>query len=147
MCIEIRKTCKCGSKTAQFHMRDNIMSQEVLTELYCPDCSAEVELNPESMLMDNGWVIEYDMDLAKFLAVSKLMLDPDLVRPGFVFDGGYACWQEMYPGEQQDMLEERKEILALQKKDTVRYLKKISTWNIARIERLKSDGWRKAQAA
>ena len=128
-------------------MRDNIMSQEVLTELYCPDCSAEIELNPESMLMDNGWVIEYDMDLAKFLAVSKLMLDPDSVRPGFVFDGGYACWQEMYPGEQQDMLEERKEILALQKKDPVRYLKKISTWNIARIERLKSDGWRKAQAA
>ena len=147
MCLEIRKTCKCGSRTAQFHMRDNIMSQEVLTALYCPACSGEVELNPESMLMDNGWVIEYDMELARFLAVSKLMVDPDAVRPGFVFDGGYACWQEMYPGEQQDMLEERKEILALQKEDPTRYLKEISSWNIARIERLKADGWRKAQAA
>jgi len=147
MCLEIRKTCKCGSKTAQFHMRDNIMSQEILTELYCPDCSTEVELNPESMLMDNGWVIEYDMELAKFLAVSKLMVDPDSVRPGFVFDGGYACWQEMYPGEQKDVLEERKEIIALQKEDSTRYLKEISTWNIARIERLKTEGWRKAQAA
>ncbi len=147
MCLEIRKTCKCGSKTAQFHMRDNIMSQEVLTELYCPECSPDVELNPESMLMDNGWVIEYDMDLAKFLAVSKLMVDPDAVRPGFVFDGGYACWQEMYPGEQQDVLEERKEILALQKEDPSRYLQEISSWNISRIERLKTEGWRKAQAA
>jgi hypothetical protein len=98
MCLEIRKTCKYGSRTAQFHLRDNIMSQEVLTELYCPACSGEVELNPKSMPMDNGWIIEYDMELARFLAVSKLMIDPDAVRPGFVFDGGYACWQEMYPG-------------------------------------------------
>ena len=123
------------------------MSQEVLTELYCPNCSAEVELNPESMLMDNGWLIEYDMDLAKFMAVSKLMADPDSVRPGFVFDGGWACWQEMYPGEQQDVMDERKEILALQKEDPSRYLKEISAWNINRIERLKAEGWRKAQAA
>lgn len=147
MCLDIRKTCKCGSKTAQFHMRDNIMSQEVLTELYCPDCSKKVEVNPECMLMDNGWIIEYDMDLAKFLAVSKLMLAPDSVKPGFLFDNGYACWQEMYPGEQQDVQEERKEILALQNEDQTSYLKKISSWNIARIERLKIDGWRKAQVA
>jgi len=147
MCLEVRKTCKCGSKSAQFHLRDNVMSQEVLVEVYCPKCSGEVELNAETMLMDNGWIIEYDMDLAKFLAVSKLMVDPESVRPGFVFDGGYACWQEMYPGEQQDVLEERKEILALQKQDPSRYLKEISSWNIARIERLKADGWRKAMAA
>ncbi|RUM35920.1 MAG: hypothetical protein DSY58_06175 [Desulfobulbus sp.] len=147
MCLEVRKTCNCGSKTAQFHLRDNVMSQEVLVELYCPECSKDVELNPETMLMDNGWIIEYDMELARFLAVSKLMVDPESVRPGFVFDSGYACWQEMYPGEQQDVLEERKEILALQKQDPGRYLKEISSWNIARIERLKADGWRKALAA
>ena len=147
MCLEVRKTCKCGSKTAQFHLRDNIMSQEVLLDLYCPACSKEVALNPETMLMDNGWIIEYDMDLAKFLAVSKLMVDPDIVRPGYIFDSGYACWQEMYPGEQQDVLEQRKEILALQKQDPSRYLKEISSWNIARIQQLKADGWRKAMAA
>jgi hypothetical protein len=147
MCLEIRKTCQCGSRSAQFHMRDNIMSQEVLAGLYCPECSGDVELDPDTMLMDNGWIIEYDMELAKFLAVSKLMVDPETVRPGFVFDGGYACWQEMYPGEQQDVLEERREILALQKEDPARYLKEISSWNIARIQRLKADGWRKAQAA
>ncbi len=147
MCLEVRKTCKCGTKTAQFHMRDNIMGQEVITGLFCPECSADLELNPDTMLADNGWVIEYDMDLAKFMAVSKLMVDRDAVRPGFVFDGGYACWQEMYPGEQLDILDERKDIMALQKEDPARYLKEISSWNISRIKRLKDDGWRKAQAA
>ncbi len=147
MCLEVRKTCKCGSKTAQFHMRDNVMGQEVITELYCPSCSAKVTINPDTMLGDNGWVIEYDMDLAKFMAVSKLLLEPETVRPGFVFDNGYACWQEMYPGEQQDVLEERKDILALQKEEPSRYLQEISSWNINRIKQLKADGWRKAQAA
>ncbi|MFP7754214.1 hypothetical protein ACLG6S_06070 [Thermodesulfobacteriota bacterium B35] len=146
MCIEVRKTCRCGRQTAQFHMRDNIMSQEVIAELYCPECK-KPELDPETMLSDNGWVIEYDMELARFLAVSRLMVDPESVRPGYLFDSGYACWLEMYPGEKEDIMEERKEIMALQKEDPTRYLKEISRWNIARIERLKADGWRKAQAA
>ena len=147
MCLEIRKSCKCGKNNAQFHMRDNVLSQEVITELYCPECSNKTELDPETMLKDNGWVIEYDMDLARFMTVSKLMLDPEEVRPGYLFDSGYACWQEMYPGEKQDILEERAEIMKLQKTDQNRYLQEISSWNIARIERLKANGWRKAQAA
>lgn len=147
MCLEIRKTCKCGKNDAQFHMRDNVLSQEVITELYCPHCKDKTTLNPETMLHDNGWIIEYDMDLARFMTVSKLMVDPDSVRPEYLFDSGYACWQEMYPGEKQDILEERAEIMELQKTDPTRYLQEISRWNIARIERLKADGWRKAQAA
>ncbi|HFQ89598.1 MAG TPA: hypothetical protein ENK27_05920 [Desulfobulbus sp.] len=147
MCLEVRKTCRCGRQTAQFHMRDNVMTAEVIEELYCPECSGPETIDPETMLHDNGWVIKYDMDLARFLAMSKLMVDPESVRPGFIFDSGYACWLEMYPGEKEDILEERKEIMALQKEDPTRYLKEISSWNIARIERLKADGWRKAQAA
>ncbi len=147
MCLEIRKTCRCGSRNAQFHMRDNILSQEVIAELYCPECSGSVTMDPETMINDNGWIIEYDMDLARFLVVSKLMMAPEEVCPEYIFDSGYATWQEMYPGEQQDVLEERQEIMALLKKDPGRYLQEISRWNIARIERLKTDGWRKAQAA
>ena len=147
MCLEVRKTCSCGSQTAQFHMRDNVMSEEVIVELYCPECSDKVPLNPDNMLRDNDWIIEYDMDLAKFLAGSQLRVDPDSVRPGYLFDTGYACWREMYPGEKEDVLEQRKEIMEIQKKDPSRYLREISTWNISRIEQLKADGWRKAQAA
>jgi hypothetical protein len=144
MCLEVRKTCKCGQNNVQFHLRDNILSQEVISELYCPECSNQVTLDPATMLVDNGWVIEYDMDLARFMTVSKLMLDAETIQPGYLFDSGYACWLEMYPGEKQDILDERAEILKLQKNDPRRYLQEISSWNIARIQRLKADGWRKA---
>jgi hypothetical protein len=147
VCKEVKKTCQCGQKTAQFHLRDNILSREVIGTLYCPQCTVEVELNPETMLADNGWIIEYDMELVKFQLTSGLQLDPDVVRPGFIFDSGYACWLEMYPGEKQDIEEERQELLALHKEDPKSYLKKISSWNIARIEKLKEEGWRKAKAA
>ena len=92
MCIDVRKTCACGQHHVQFHLRDNIMSNEVITGLYCPDCSDEAEVNDETMLKDNNWVIEYDMELAQFLAAAKLNIAPDSVTPFFLFDTGYATW-------------------------------------------------------
>ncbi|NPA94414.1 MAG: hypothetical protein GXO58_03190 [Thermodesulfobacteria bacterium] len=147
MCQEIRKTCHCGRKDAQFHLRDNVLSPEVIENLYCPACSAGVDLNPDTMITDNGWIIEYDMDLARFLLSSKLLLDRKQIRPGFLFDTGYACWLEMYPGEKEDILAERAEIMKLQQRDPRQYLQEISRWNIERVERLKEEGWRKARAA
>ncbi|HID97508.1 MAG TPA: hypothetical protein EYP57_04885 [Thermodesulfobacteriaceae bacterium] len=147
MCLEIRKTCSCGSRSVQFHMRDNILSEEVLLDLYCPACSESVTLNPKNMIDDNGWIIEYDMDLARFLMVSKLQVTADMVSPEYLFDSGYATWQEMYPGEHEEIREERNEIITMLKTDPARYLQEISRWNIARVQRLKADGWRKAQAA
>ncbi len=147
MCQEVRKICKCGQSSAQFHLRDNILSPDVISDLYCPHCSNRIEPDPATMVMDNGWIIVYDMDLARFMTMSKLTLDAEQVQPGYIFDMGYACWLEMYPGEKEDILEERAEIMQLQKTNPGRYLKEISRWNIARIERLKADGWRKALAA
>ena len=147
MCQEIRKQCRCGQRIAQFHLRDNVLSAEVIANLYCPDCSAQVKMNPYTMVVDNGWVIEYDMDLARFQLSSKLLLEKEQIQPGYIFDSGYACWLEMYPGEKEDILEERAEIMKLQEQDPRQYLRAISRWNIERIERLKEDGWRKAQAA
>lgn len=147
MCIEVRKTCECGKQNAQFHLRDNIMSQEVLVSLYCPECAEKAEVDEQTMINDNNWIIEYDMELAQFLAASKLQIPPDMVTPGYVFDTGYATWQEMYPGEQKDILEERKGIMELLKTDSTEYLKQINSWNIARVDRLKENGWRKAQSA
>jgi hypothetical protein len=145
MCIDVRKTCECGKQSVQFHLRDNIMSHEVVAALHCPDCAEKAELNDATMIIDNNWIIEYDMELARFLAAAKLQIPPDMVDPAYVFDTGYATWQEMYPGEQKDILEERKGIMELLKTDSTEYLKRINSWNIARVERLKADGWRKAQ--
>ncbi len=147
MCLEVRKQCQCGRENAQFHMRDNILGEEVIAALYCPQCSEQIDFDPECMISDNGWVIEYDMDLARFMTAAKLMIPADRVRPEYLFDSGYACWLEMYPGEKEDILEQRAEIMELQKSDPNRYLREISSWNIARIERLKAEGWRKAQMA
>ena len=99
------------------------------------------------MLRDNGWIIEYDMDLARGMLLQKLQIAPDDVDPEFIFDNGYACWQEMYPGEQNDIKEERERIIQLLQQDRNVYLQAIQAWNIERIERLKASGWRRLQQA
>jgi hypothetical protein len=147
MCIDVRKTCECGTHTVQFHLRDNIMSPQVLSRLFCPSCPGNNAFDNESMLLDNDWTIEYDMDIARTMLEQKLQIDPEDVNPGFIFDKSYACWQEMYPGEQKDIKEDRGKIIELLQQDRNVYLHAMQNWNIERIERLKSAGWRKVQQA
>lgn len=147
MCIDVRKTCECGTHTVQFHLRDNIMPTQVISRLFCPSCPGNSAFDNESMLYDNDWIIEYEMDLARTMLEKKLQIDPEDVVPEFIFDKGYACWQEMYPGEQKDIKEDRKKILELLQQDRNVYLHAMQNWNIERLERLKSVGWRKVQQA
>ena len=95
MCIDVRKTCECGTHTVQFHLRDNIMAPQVLSRLFCPSCQGNSAFDNESMLCDNEWVIEYDMDLARTMLQKKLQIDPEEVVPEFIFDKGYAPYREV----------------------------------------------------
>lgn len=147
MCIEVRKKCHCGQHSVQFHMRDNIMSAEVVAGLSCPSCSPGMTLDRATMLEDNGWIIEYDMDLARMFAITKLAIKTESLSPAFLFDSGYACWREMYPGESEDIAGEREMIIAGKEEDPRGYLTAINSWAINRINRLKKEGWRKAQLA
>jgi hypothetical protein len=147
MCIDVRKTCECRTHTVQFHLRDNIMTPQVIFRLYCPACPDNGPFEEESMLCDNGWTIEYDMDLARGLLEKKLQIDPEDIVPEYIFDKGYACWQEMYPGEQEDIKDDREKIIELLQQDRNVYLHAMQNWNIERIERLRSAGWRKVQQA
>jgi hypothetical protein len=147
MCQEINKECDCGKERVSFHLRDNIMSQEVLDRLFCPACSPTVVFTEERMIEDNGWVIEYDMELARSYAIAKLGLEPDQVHPSFVFDSGFATWREMYPGETRDIADERARIIATKEENPQAYLTAINAWAVQRIARLKAEGWRKAQNA
>ena len=147
MCIDVRKTCECGARTIQFHLRDNLLQPDVIQRVFCPDCPGYSGFDGRSMLNDNGWVVEYDMVLAAMLLTAKLQLDPEEVCPEFLFDRGYACWLEMYPGEREDIREERERIMALLREDQQQYLQTIQRWNIDRVTRLKAAGWRKAQQA
>ena len=147
MCRDIRKSCECGTHTVQFHLRDNVMAPQVISRLFCPSCPGNSAFDNESMLYDNDWIIEYDMDLARTMLEKTLQIDPEDVVPEFIFDKGYACWQEMYPGEQKDIKEDREKIIELLQQDRNVYLLAMQNWNIERIERLKSAGWRKVQQA
>ncbi|MDH5299327.1 MAG: hypothetical protein OEV91_09950 [Desulfobulbaceae bacterium] len=147
MCIDVRKTCQCGANNVQFHLRDNVMLPEVVSKVFCPSCPGDTPFDDTSMLQDNGWTIEYDMTLARFLASRKLSAPASQVMPEFIFDQGYACWLEMYPGEKEEIRKEKEAILRLQKEDPSRYLQTITTWNIERVRKLKATGWRKALRA
>ena len=74
MCIDVRKTCECGAKTVQFHLRDNLLQADVIQRLFCPDCPGAAGFDACSMLNDNGWVVEYDMILATMLLTAKLQV-------------------------------------------------------------------------
>jgi len=147
MCIDVRKTCECGKQTIQFHLRDNVMMPQVIARLLCPSCPGDSSFDSATMLCDNDWIIEYDMDLARGLLAKKLQIDQEEVIPEFIFDNGYACWQEMYPGEKEDIKEDREKIIGLLQQDRNLYLQAMQNWNIERIEQLKSAGWRKVQQA
>ena len=147
MCMEVKKRCYCGKKEASFHLKDNIMIPEVISDLFCPECSKQIEIDTATMLYDNGWLIKYDMILAKSLAENKLKISKNEVNPAFLFDQGYATWQGTYPGELDDIVEEKQKIVAIMQQDPRLYFQKIREWATARMERLKEEGWRKAKAA
>jgi hypothetical protein len=147
MCLDVKKRCSCGEQEVQFHLKDNIMPAEVIDRIYCPECSDLSSSAKEEMVEDNGWVIQYDMDIARMFAISKLEMDPTFVSPEYIFDSGYATWLEMYPGEKADITDERNSIIAKKETDPKAYLKEITAWSIDRVARLKNEGWRKAKQA
>ena len=147
MCVEVKQRCECGKSEAAFHLRDNIMSKEVIERIFCPNCSSTTEFIAESMLRDNNWIIEYDMDFARMLAISKMGMEPLTISPEYLFDEGLATWREMYPGETMDIADERWTIIQKKDADPQAYLKEINAWAVNRIQRLKETGWRKAQCA
>ncbi len=146
MCMEYSMRCSCGGREASFNFRDEIMPPEVISRLYCPNCSGEIGFNPETMLADNGWVIEYDMEVAKFSALKTPHLLKKELTPEVLFDEGYATWRGIYPGDHIDSAREREEIVAMAKSDPKAYIERIKNWGVERMERLRKEGWRKANA-
>lgn len=144
MCMAYEKKCSCGSRSASFHFRDNILSEQVVRELYCPSCAPNAAVDPATSVNDNGWIVTYDMDVAQAVAASRVA---GPLTPGLLFDEGYCTWNGVYPGDHLDSVRERESIIALAKTDPLEYLRKLKSWAVERSERLKHEGWRKAQNA
>jgi hypothetical protein len=143
MCIDHKMICKCGTHTASFNFRDEVMPVEIVSRLYCPQCASGVAFDAESMLKDNGWLIEYDMDVARFMAHK---LSGATITPEYLFDQGYCTWRGVYPTDHIDSVKEREELVKLSKINPKKYLDEIRKWGIERMDRLAAEGWRKANA-
>ena len=141
MCIDHKMTCKCGIHSASFNFKDEVMPVEVIDNLYCPACSGDIKYNSETMLADNGWIIEYDMDVARFMG-SKL--NYSTITPECLFDDGYCTWRGVYPSDHIDSVTEREELIKLAKINPRKYLEEFKKWGLERMERLADEGWRKA---
>ncbi len=143
MCVDYSKICACGRDGASFIFRDDIMPGEVIGGLYCPACSGGVLYDPQTMLKDNGWIIDFDMEVARFAGRS---IQSGEFTPSYLFDEGYCTWQGIYPSDHRDSVRERGELLKLARISPRRYLEEFRKWGIERMERLASEGWRKAIA-
>jgi hypothetical protein len=142
MCVDHKITCTCGKNSASFNFKDDLLPVEVVSRLYCPACSSAVGYDPRTMLSDNGWIIEYDMDIARFAA--KTVTRERAVNPEFLFDEGYCCWRGVYPNDHIDSAREREELVKLAKTDPRKYFEELKNWGNKRMERLAREGWRKA---
>jgi hypothetical protein len=98
------------------------------------------------MLEDNGWIVEYDMELATYL-LGKHGIEKEMINPEFIFDSRYSTWQGMSPTDMAESIRERQEIVALAKVDKMKYIETLKSWSIDRMKAFTEAGWRKAQVS
>ena len=143
MCVDHSINCSCGKGSASFNFRDNILPLEVIIKLKCPACLPGTPYNPATMLADNGWIIEFDMEVARFLLLQNV-ITAGQVTPEYIFDEGYCTWRGVTPSDHIDSVRERNALLQLAQTDRKRYFEEMKNWSNNRMEHLARDGWRKA---
>jgi hypothetical protein len=142
--MEHRIICHCAKNNASFNFRDEIMPSEIVKGLYCPECSVDVSFDSNSMLRDNGWIVEYEMDIAELYGPKLPSQDRSRNTPEMLFDEGYVTWRGVYPGDHVDSATERAELIELSRINPPKYVEAMKEWSVNRMERLKKEGWRKA---
>lgn len=147
MCMNLRIRCSCGKRRANIMNRDNILPREVVRNLWCPDCAGKAVYDRERMIRDNGWVLEFRMDLARNMLAGKLGDDRYGLDPAYLFDNGYSSWNGFTPTDLEDSLRERQAIQKQYSKDILRFIARIKEWGLARVRTLSEQGWRKARLA
>jgi hypothetical protein len=142
--MAFEKKCYCGKESARLHHLNTILPHEAVKTIYCPTCSQGININTASMVQDNGWVIEYDMDVAT-LYTEKMGLSGKGMTPEIIFDQGFSSWQGYTPNDLEQSNQEKMELAKVAKTDPKRYLGMIREWTLKRAKRLQEEGWRKAK--
>ena len=144
MCMDHAISCRCGAQIARFQFKDSLLPPEVITDLRCPSCAAGIVFDAQSMIRDNGWILAFNMEIARFM-LNQHPLPIGGITPEFLFDEGYGTWRGMTPTDALDALRERELILQYAKTDPKRYFEELRNWGTARMSRLGKEGWRKAR--
>lgn len=144
MCSNHRLSCSCGENQANILFKNHILNPMVICKLYCPECSKSVDVDLECMLVDNHWMLEFDLPLARGF-LQRARVNTTYLSPTFIFDHGYATWNGFTPNELEQRLVERERIIALADQDMRHYLAEIKRWGCERAQKFRQAGWRKAQ--
>ena len=66
------------------------MPLELVDQVFCPECEKNGFNTDKAWPIPGGWKIHFDLEVAKMFAMAKLRIDPNVVNPGFIIDGGYV---------------------------------------------------------
>lgn len=142
MCQSYRKVCACNQKTAEIFFGKMVLDEKAIVQVYCPECSHNIETGCDSRVWDNGWVLELNMDFVRTRA-PIMGISPDDVTAEWVFDEGYATWVGITPDDSQRRNRERSEIQEIAKTDLLAYIEAMKDWGLSREKRFIKEGWRK----
>ncbi len=145
MCQSYRKNCACGQKTAEIFFGKMVLDEKSVEQVYCPNCSHDLEIERDNRVWDNGWVLELDMDVVRTYA-NSMGISPDELTAEWIFDEGYAAWVGITPDDSKKRDQERTEILKLAKTDLRAYFDAMKEWGLNREKRFTEEGWRKMSA-
>jgi len=145
MCMMESRRCVCGCEKAYLNFRDNVLPPDILVNLYCPECSPTADFDPETMVADCGWVMEYDLDGAQVFFMKRGL--SRALTPEIIFDEGYLTWQGFSPGDHDVRSELHQRLAPLIQEDMKQFLQALKSEWLAHVERLKAAGWRRAQQA
>ena len=82
-------TCACKQNHIELSFHQ-CMPPELVDEAYCPVCEENGFSNPKSWPIPGNWRLHFNLEVARMFAMAKLKIDPQLINPGFIMDGGYV---------------------------------------------------------
>ncbi len=146
MCLHQTVKCVCGKGKAYMFHRDSILPEEVLIELFCPECSSSVKVDPSCMICDAGWIIHYDMDIASYF-LKQRGIQVENLTPEFIFDNDYCSWYGLSPNDIDENTKLTRELAYLKDVSMLDYIEAFKSKRLEQVKKLKSMGFRKAQDA
>jgi len=145
MCQSYRKVCTCGKHTTEIFFGRMILDETSVAKVYCPDCSQNIETDLDSRVLDNGWVIELNMEVVKAHA-AVMEISPEAITADWIFDQGFVTWVGITPDDHQTREKERNEFQKLAKTDLLSYMQAMKEWGLNREKRFIDEGWRKMRS-